>query len=78
MWLLNDELDAAIIAEPPFTIPKTCGCTSCVKSLWAPASMPLQPPHRHPNFVEPLATTGPNEWLSKFPRGGRFKNLAVS
>jgi DNA-binding transcriptional LysR family regulator len=23
--LLNDEVDAAIIAEPPFTIPKTCG-----------------------------------------------------
>lgn len=45
--VLNDEIDAAIIAEPPFTIPKTCGWHVLREEpliVLAPASIPARNP----------------------------------
>jgi DNA-binding transcriptional LysR family regulator len=47
--LLSDEIDAAIIAEPPFTIPKTCGWRVWREEplvVLAPASTTIRNPHK--------------------------------
>jgi DNA-binding transcriptional LysR family regulator len=47
--LLKDELDAAIIAEPPFAIPKTCGWRLLRKEpliLLAPSDTSIRNPHK--------------------------------
>jgi len=47
--LLNDELDAAIIAEPPFTIPKTFGWRVLREEplvVLAPTSVSVRDPHK--------------------------------
>jgi DNA-binding transcriptional LysR family regulator len=47
--LLNDELDAAIIAEPPFTIPKTCGWRVLREEplvVLAPGGSSVRNPHK--------------------------------
>jgi DNA-binding transcriptional LysR family regulator len=66
--VLNDELDAAIIAQPPFTIPKTCGWRVLREEpllVLAPASTSVRDPHKL-LATEPFIRWERNSW------GGRL------